>query len=327
MTGPATLNLQAGANYVLSDRNSFEVAQTLGSGRMRSTSFDWRASGLFNDRLSFTAGTGYTYSQEHLKAFGRMTASVRLPHDTALQLTYMQGMGGPVLLVQVRGALFRRREAGAYLNAGGSAAAVTLGRVSGRVYKDVDGNGNYDPTIDKAQAGVQVRVDGNRYVVTDDNGAFTFDALTAGEHRVYLDLASVRADLTLLDGGSRDLELLSGGRASTDFRLVQTGRITGRVFLDANGNGKMDDDEEPLADVRIVTASGRDTLTDEKGIFTITDLAPGDHVLMIDEKTLPEKTVAAARSVSARVLAGRETRDMVLPAIPRPAEVKRFGTH
>jgi len=106
---------------------------------------------------------------------------------------------------------------------------------------------------------------------------------------------------------------------------VKTGRITGLVFFDANGNGTMDKGEEPLADVRIVTGSGRDTMTDEKGVFTIADLAPGEHAVMIDEKTLPEKTIAATRSISVQVFAGRETGGIALIAITRPAEVKRFG--
>lgn len=325
-TGLATMNLQVGAQYALSDRHSFEVSQLVGSGGSRSGTFDWRASGMFNGRLSFAAGSGYTHSQNGTTPFGRMSASFRLPRDTSVQLNYMQGSAGPVLLVQIKGALFKKRQASTYLNSTPT-EVVRLGSVSGRVYKDIDGDGSYDPSIDKAQSGVQVRVDGNRYVETDANGGYVFDALTPGEHRVYLDLASVRADLTLIDGSTRKLDLMPGAKASTDFRLVQTGRISGRVFFDANGNGKLDGDEQPLADVRVVMASGRDTMTDERGFFTISDLTPGEHIVMIDEKTLPEKTVSATKSLSVQVFAGRETGDVTLVSIPRPAEVKRFGTH
>ena len=83
-------------------------------------------------------------------------------------------------------------------------------------------------------------------------------------------------------------------------------------------------DESPLADIRIVTASGRDTLTDSDGCFTIGDLAPGEHTLLIDERTLPEKTIAASRPVAVQVFAGRETGDVLLVAIPLPAEVRHF---
>ena len=52
-----------------------------------------------------------------------------------------------------------------------------------------------------------------------------------------------------------------------NFRVVRTGRISGLVWLDTNENGRLDDTERPLADVRVVTGSGRDTLTDGNGYF------------------------------------------------------------
>ena len=54
---------------------------------------------------------------------------------------------------------------------------------------------------------MRVRVDGNRYVVSDVNGNFRIDSVARGEHSVYLDLLSVRADLTLLDSTQQLVEL------------------------------------------------------------------------------------------------------------------------
>ena len=179
--------------------------------------------------------------------------------------------------------------------------------------------------MDKSQANVKVRVDGNHYVETDAKGLFAFDAVTAGEHNIYVDLLSVRADLTLLDSGSQILDLAAGKHTVLDFRLARTGRIAGRLFMDANNNGKLDDGESPLSDIRIVTGSDRDTLTDADGYFTIADLAPGEHELLIDEKTLPEKTIPATKAIAVQVFAGRETGDVFMPVIQRPAEVKLFS--
>ena len=75
------------------------------------------------------------------------------------------------------------------------------------------------------------------------------------------------------------------------------------VWLDANGNGRLDEGEQPLADVRVVTGSGRDTLTDDKGYFIIGDLPPGEHILLLDEKTIPEQTGSVAGSQSIKVAA------------------------
>jgi len=79
--------------------------------------------------------------------------------------------------------------------------------------------------------------------------------------------------------------------------------------------------------VRIVTGSGRDTLTDAQGQFILGDLPPGEHVILIDEKTLPDNTKSAAGSLRVTIEAGGETNNVNFPIIPRPAEVniKRFA--
>ena len=323
--GPTTMSAQFGTNLTVNDANSIEVSQGFGGHRTLNGLVDWRTSSLLNKKLSFTAGMGYSYSPaSKLDPFGKLTAGLRLPRETSVQISYMHTTSGPNLLVQLRGTLFRRKAAAAYLNAS-AGEAQSFAAARGRVYQDVDGNGQYDVGTDKPQPQVKVRVDGNRYVETDVNGLFNFEALRSGSHQIYIDLLSVRADLTIVDAGTRELELKGGKTADVEFRLVRTGRISGRVFFDKDGNGKMDQGELPLGDVRIVTASGRDTLTDSDGYFTIADLAPGEHTVSVDEKTIPEKTVAGAKPITVRVFAGRETSDIVLTAVERPAEVKRFG--
>lgn len=324
--GTATSNAQFGANFLINDTNSLEVSQGIGSKRSLTGQIDWRSSGLLGKRLSFTAGAGYSYGQNSkFSAYERITASLTLPRQTSLQISYMNTNAGPTLLVSIKGTLFRKRESSAFLNAPLS-EVNSFAKVSGRVYQDVDMNGRFDADVDKPQADVKVQVDGNRYVVSDATGQYSFGSVLAGDHTVYLDLMSVRADLTLLSGGEHAAALKAGSSSTIDFRLVRTGRLRGRVWLDANENGKFDDDEKPLADVRVVTASGRDTLTDGDGYYVIGDLAPGEHVILIDEKTLPEKTRSAAGSLSMQIFPGRETSDVALAVIFIPAEVKRFGS-
>lgn len=322
--GPAITSAQFGANLIVNDTNSLEMSQGLGSGGRLNGMVDWRTSGLLKGRLSLSAGGGYNYSRGgQISSFERVTASLGLPRRSSLQVSFMNTTAGPTLLVQLRGTLFKKREAGAYINSPIS-ETLNLSSVSGRVYQDVDGDGRFDPTIDKPQSGVKVRLDGNRLVESGPDGIYRFDAVTVGRHRLYLDLLSVRADLTILDEASRDLTLEGGNDTFLDFRLARTGRISGRVWMDTNGNGVLDEGELPLADVRVVTSSGRDTLTGSEGLFTISDLSPGEHLVFIDERTLPEKFTPRSRSITARVFPGRETSDVFVPAIPLPAEVKRF---
>lgn len=323
--GPAAISAQLGARYEINDSNSIEFSQGAGSGKALSGQFDWRTSNLLGGRLSFSAGAGYNHDKTAgFSPFERFSASMALPRGASLQMSYVQTNAGPTMLVSLRGSLFRRREGRAFLEAS-VREMNSFGNVSGRVYQDVDLNGRYDAGTDRPQADVKIRIDGNRYVVSDQNGLYHFESVNSGEHKVYLELVSVRADLTVLDGDSKNMVLASGRESVFDFRLVRTGRITGRAWLDTNENGRFDENESPLADIRVVTASGRDTLTDSEGFFTIADLPPGEHVVLLDEKTVPDKTMAGFKPLAVRVLPGQETGGALLPVIAVPAEVKHFG--
>ena len=324
--GVASMNANLSANYAINDRNSIEISQGMGSRGALYGQFDWRTSNLLKQRLALSAGVGYNYSQTAgFSTFERLSASIRLPRQTSLQVNYYQTNAGPTMLVSLKGSLFRRKEASAFLDSPAS-EMNSFGKVSGRVYQDVNLNGSFDADVDKPQADVKVRVDGNRYVVSDKNGLYRFESVIAGDRKVYLDLLSVRADLTLLGKATQNTKLQPGRDSVVDFRLVRTGRISGIVWLDLNENGKIDENEQHLADVRIVVGSGRDTLTDSNGFFVIGDLPPGEQVILIDEKTLPEKTRSSFATLSVKVFAGRETAETNFAVTIIPAEIKHFGS-
>jgi hypothetical protein len=245
-----------------------------------------------------------------------------LPRSSTLQFSYLRTQTGTTALLTLHGLFFSSKRAERAIN-GPLAELNSYGAVHGRVYQDVNLNGRFDPGVDQPQANVRVRVDGSRYVVSDANGNFRIDSVARGEHSVYLDLLSVRADLTLLDNTQQLIRLEPNRDSIVDFRVVRTGRITGVVWLDANENGRLDNGERPLPDVRVVTGSGRDTLTDENGYFIIGDLPPGEHILLLDEKTIPEQTRSVAGSQTVRVVAGNETA-LLVPVALLPAQIKKF---
>ncbi|HEX8773398.1 MAG TPA: hypothetical protein VF735_07295 [Pyrinomonadaceae bacterium] len=323
--GPAFLNAQVSASLRLGESSTLQASQSFGSRGSMGGTLDWQTPSLFNKRINFGAGLGYLRNDTSpVRTIQRLSGSVNLPRQNTLQFAYLHSPQGPQLLLSLRGPLFRGGRRAEVARSATTAEMNDFGAFYGRVYQDANLNGRYDAGFDRPQASVQVRVDGNRYVTTDENGLFRIEPVHTGEHVVYLDLLSVRADLTLLDGPQQSVTLLPGRDSIVDFRLVRTGRLTGVVWFDANGNGQLDESEPPLPDVRVVLGSSRDTLTDENGVFTIGDLPPGEHVLLIDEKTLPENTRSAAGSLTIKVLAGSETGDIKLPAIAIPAEIKRF---
>jgi copper amine oxidase-like protein len=317
------LNAQVGGNIRINEANSLEFSQALGSKGVMTGMATWQMSNLFHNRLLFSAGLGYTRSNTApFQTSQHLSASVKLPRNTALQFSYLKTETGTTALLSLRGLFFSSRRAEHAIN-GTLAELNSYAVVSGRVYQDVNLNGRFDPGVDHPQANARVRVDGNRYVVSDINGNYRIDNIARGDHTVYLDLLSVRADLTLLDNTQQLIALDSNRDVMVDFRVVRTGRISGVVWLDLNNNGRLDDTEQPLPDVRVVTGSGRDTLTDDKGYFIIGDLPPGEHIVLLDEKTIPDQTRSITGSQTVKVAAGNETAT-TFPVAPLPDQIKKF---
>lgn len=321
--GDTTLNAQLGGNIRINEANTFEVSQAFGSNGVLTGVATWQMSNLFRNRFGFSAGLGYTRSNTSpFQTSQHLSASLKLPRNTSLQFSYLKTQTGTTALLSLRGLFFSTRRAERAIN-GTLAEMNSYGVVSGRVYQDVNLNGRFEPGIDQPQANAKVRVDGSRYVVSDADGNYRIESIARGDHSVYLDLLSVRADLTLLDNTQQLITLNSNRDLVVDFRVVRTGRISGVVWMDTNENGRLDETEQPLPDVRVVTGSGRDTLTDERGSFNIGDLPPGEHVILLDEKTIPEQTRSVLGSQTVKVAAGNAT-VVAFPVSPLPDQVKKF---
>jgi len=321
--GNAALTAQIGGSIRINESNSLEVSQSIGSKGLLAGMATWQMSNLLKHRLSLSGGLGYTRSAStELQLSEHVSASVKLPKNTTMQFSYLKTQTGTTALLSLHGFFFSSKRAERAIS-GSVADLNSYGAVHGRVYQDVNLNGQFDPGVDQPQANVRVRVDGSRYVVSDDNGNFRVDSVARGEHSVYLDLLSVRADLTFLDNARQVVSLDSSHDIVVDFRVVRTGRISGYVWLDLNANGHFDEGEQPLGDVRVLTSSGRDTLTDGRGFFILGDLPPGEHVLLLDEKTIPAQTRSGAGSQNIRVAAGDETTS-TFPVTAIPDQVKRF---
>jgi hypothetical protein len=239
-------------------------------------------------------------------------------------MTYSRHQTGSQLQLSIRGSLFNKKNAQVMMNSPVS-EIQNYGSASGRVYQDTNLNGKFDGGIDTPQPNVKIRVNGNLYATSDQNGIFRIDNIKAGEYEAQIDLLSVRADLTILDEGPKYLVLTPGRDSIIDFRLVRTGRTAGTIWKDANENGVMDAGEEPLSNVRVVFGRNFDAITDENGIFTIGDLPPGEHVIMIDEKTLPAGYRARLSSSIVSIAAGKETTGLKLAVVPAEAMVKVFN--
>ena len=75
--------------------------------------------------------------------------------------------------------------------------------------------------------------------------------------------------------------------------FTSKGYILGRVFLDNNRNGVLDNGEPGVGGVKIYMEDGRFVVTDSEGKYHFDNVRPGTHVLKVDRTTIPANTVLA----------------------------------
>ncbi|HVF44079.1 MAG TPA: SdrD B-like domain-containing protein, partial [Pyrinomonadaceae bacterium] len=63
--------------------------------------------------------------------------------------------------------------------------------------------------------------------------------------------------------------------------------IVGRVYVDANRNGKFDDDERGVPGVRLYLNNGQSVITDPEGLYNFPAVNEGSQVISLDPVTLP----------------------------------------
>jgi hypothetical protein len=210
------------------------------------------------------------------------------------------------------------------LGAGSSETDVDFGytgsgSIGDLVWFDADGDGAFDAG-EPGMADVGLRVtwagpdgvfassdDVTIDAVTATDGRFTVDRLPAGQYVVAVDPASVPPGMTPSfdpDGGldSTALVVLAAGAddQSVDFGYTGTGEVSGRLWLDQDGNGVRAGDEPSLDGIEVslrwfgadgVAGGGDDvvsvSVTDSNGRYTFAGLPAGEYRATVDYGTLP----------------------------------------
>ncbi len=190
-----------------------------------------------------------------------------------------------------------------------AARTQELATVGDRVWRDDNANGLQDAG-EEGVAGVRVtlyRSDGTPVatVTTDASGAYQFTDVEAGEYYLEVTLPTGYA-FTLANQGADDTKdsdvdpatgrtpvfTLNPGDVVTawDVGLLPTGRLSGLVWLDVNGNGVHDPAENmPLVEVPVqvtgTTLTGmvveRVTTTGTDGRYVVDELPPGTYTVEV----------------------------------------------
>ena len=186
-----------------------------------------------------------------------------------------------------------------------NAGVVRLGELSGEIWEDSNGDGVRDAQ-EKVLAGVTVHLMNSTgrtildTTTTDENGRFSLKRMMPGDYKIRVDApegyvfsASAQDSVLALEsrkddrGYSATFTLLGGAKVDgVRFGLLTQGTITGRIWLDEQYDGRMEDSEDGLrgATVALLNADGAEiasTQTIRSGEFSFDKLMPGRYSLRV----------------------------------------------
>ncbi|SHH71333.1 SdrD B-like domain-containing protein [Clostridium grantii] len=141
-------------------------------------------------------------------------------------------------------------------------------------------------------------VGNKRETLTDKNGKYLFDNLPKGEYTITIDTTTLPEKIKgtyELDGKIDNLVKvnLNDGELirNIDFGYVKTASVGDYVWVDTNGNGVQEDNEEAIANVKVIITDSKsnkvEVSTDKNGKYFFDNLIPGKYTISVDKTTLP----------------------------------------
>jgi len=163
---------------------------------------------------------------------------------------------------------------------GGAATAnfgdLPAGTVSGRVFNDLDGNGEQTPG-EPGLAGVMLQLMGGGLLwntTTTADGLYFFTGVPAGDYQV---VETDPSGFVSTTPNTVTISLPAGDSATVNFGDLAAGVISGKVFLDRDGDGKPEAGERGLGGVLLFMDGVLSTTTDFEGFFAFTGVGAGEH--------------------------------------------------
>ncbi len=162
-------------------------------------------------------------------------------------------------------------------------------KIQGLIWRDDRAAGEPDPNMGMPGVGVSLwrGNDSLKYTETDEKGRYSFQT-EAGEYTVKVDMAALpQFQWTNGDSGVPQAKVTATfcDSVAADFGFQCLARITGTVWLDKNGNQRVDDNEKRFAGVAVflIGADAATTaLTNDAGVFYFDKTPPGEYSLKTD---------------------------------------------
>ncbi len=175
------------------------------------------------------------------------------------------------------------------------AGLISPGTISGVVYADHNDNQVRDNSEGGYKGAVVTLCDENgnalsENVYSDDNGRYSFLNVMPGKYMIKCSVSDVeRFTVGFTTKCQSGVFELKTGKTVTlpDIGALRLSKVSGRAFIDEDGNGTMGTQEKYAANVAVTLAPSRQGLetktaiTSEDGYFEITHLRPDEYTLTL----------------------------------------------
>lgn len=163
---------------------------------------------------------------------------------------------------------------------------MKFGRIKGNVFKDMNGNGRIDSS-DQPAEGVKVTLEDGRVAKTNKQGGFEFLYVIPQPQKISLDLGDYLLDWTTRNF-EKEISVNSFKTTKVYILLIESSSISGKVFVDENGDSIFQDNEEPLEGITIkLMPDEQIRVTDEEGNFKFDNVPLGRYQLNINLQSIP----------------------------------------
>lgn len=268
----------------------------------RSTEAGMRFQAAFS-RLNIAAETRYSLGEilarDERRLLASFTTSLKLDAANSIEFSGARSFAfGGVSSRSIMSVSFTHRF-GAGSGGGfqlSSLLGLTRGRVQGRVFFDLNGNG-LDDTGEPGIAGARVQLDDDTTATTDALGRFNFNAIETGEHKVAYIAADSGLNWRATNNMLRQIFLGPRETVQASFGVTNFGFLEGRVFNDLFLTGEMPAGEVPgLGGVHLtlrpvsagaLMSAPLSLTVGLNGKYEFRNLAPGSYLLEVDRATMP----------------------------------------
>jgi SdrD B-like protein/putative type II/III system pilus formation protein len=248
-------------------------------------------------RVDFTGDVRYSSSQvlerQQRNLVASMNLNLRLDAANSLQVSGSRSFAFNAPAGQTAFTVSYVHRFGAGLGGGlqfSRLLGLERGVIEGRVFNDLNGNGNDDPD-EPGVAGMRVQIDGDRSATSNDLGRYRFQ-MNSGEYSVAFISEELGVRWRASTATEQRVSLSARQTVNVSFGVNNYGSVGGRVFNDLSGE-KTAGTFPGVAGVRVslspINAAGspRTVAADGSGAYRFAYLAPGSYTLEIDRATLP----------------------------------------